>query len=54
MCGHRHIQYTIDHNVHDEDIQRTKISIKAKDIPWIKISIMAEDIWHTLESSHET
>ena len=41
MCGHRHVQYIIDQNIHDEDIQ------------WIKISIMAEDIWHALESNHE-
>ena len=45
---------TIDQNLHDEDIQRIKISMEAEDIKWIKISIMAEDIWHLLESSHES
>ena len=44
MCGHRHIQYIIDQNIHDEDIKRIKISMKAEDIQWIKISMMAEDI----------
>ena len=44
MCGHHHVQYIIDKNLHDEDIQRIKISMKAKDIPWIKISLMVEDI----------
>ena len=54
MCGHRHVQYTIDQNIHDEDMPMIKISMKFEDIQWIKISIMAEDIWHTLESSRES
>ena len=54
MCGHYHVQYIIDQNLHDEDIQRIKISIEAEDIQWINISIMADDIWHTLESNHES
>ena len=29
MCGHRHVQYIIDQNLHDEDIQWIKISIEA-------------------------
>ena len=32
MCGHRHVQYIIDQNIHDQYIQRIKISMKAKDI----------------------
>ena len=44
MCGHCHLKYIIDQNLHDEDIQRMNISMKAEDIPWIKISIMAKDI----------
>ena len=44
MCGHRHAQYIIDQNIHDEDIQGINISIEYEDIQWIKISIMAEDI----------
>ena len=44
MCGHRHVQYIVNQNLHDEYIQRIKISIEAKDTQWIKISIMAEDI----------
>ena len=44
MCGHCHIQYMIDQNIHNEYIQWIKISIEAEDIQWINISIMAEDI----------
>ena len=44
MCGHRHVQYIIDQNLHDEDIQRIKISMKDEDIQWMNISIMAKDI----------
>ena len=54
MCVHFHIQYIIDQNLHDEDIQRIKMSMEVEDIQWIKISIMAEDIWHILESSHKS
>ena len=32
MCGRRHVQYIIDQNIHDEDIQRINISMKAEDI----------------------
>ena len=46
--------YTNDHDLHDEDIQRIMISIKAKDIQWIKISITAGNVWHILESSLES
>ena len=53
MCGHFHIQYIIDQNIHDEYIQWIKISIEVEDIQWIKISIMAGDIRHSLESNHE-
>ena len=31
ICGHLHIQYIIDQNIHDEYIQWIKISIEAKD-----------------------
>ena len=31
-----------------------QISIEAEYIQWIKISIMAEDISHRLESNHES
>ena len=44
ICGHRHVQYIIEQNIHDEDIQRIKIYMKVEYIQWIKISIMAEDI----------
>ena len=44
ICGHHHVQYIIDQKIHDEDIQRIKVSMKDGDIQWIKISIMAEDI----------
>ena len=54
MCGHRHIQYRMNQNLHDEDIQRIKISIETEDIQWIKISIIAEDIWYTWESNPES
>ena len=37
MCGHCQVQYIIDQNLYDEDIQRIKISIKAEDIQWINI-----------------
>ena len=44
MCGHRHVQYITDQNLHDEYIQWIKICIEVGDIQWIKISIMDEDI----------
>ena len=44
ICGHHHVQYLIDQNLHNEYIQWIKISIEDEDIQWIKISIMAEDI----------
>ena len=31
MCGHRHVQYIIDQNIHNENIQWIKISIEAED-----------------------
>ena len=37
----------------NEYAQWIKISKKYGDIQWIKISIMTEDIWHTLESSRK-
>ena len=54
MRGHHHVQYIIYHNPHDEDIQRIKISMEIEGIQWMKISIMAQYILHTLESSHES
>ena len=30
MCGHHHIQYIIDQNLHGEDIQWIEISIEAE------------------------
>ena len=44
MCGHLQIQYIIDKNIHDEDIQWIKISIEYEDIQRINIYIMAKDI----------
>ena len=44
MCGHRQVQYIIDQNLHDEDIQEIKISMEAEDIECINISMMAKHI----------